>query len=188
MPLGVRVGSAGRDSRSFQAVMSELRRLDKTSFEEFKREFRSEAKKVGSQLKSQLPSRAPISGFRPVNAPDGSYYAYRKPTMSIQIGGRARSRGRKVAAILFKDRRPTAGFSILELAGTKSVGLTQSGRNMIRGLNKTQYKLRNGGRFVIPPFYERRDKIRKTAGNILERWSAKVSRRLAKDARRSVRG
>ena len=87
-------------------------------------------------------------------------------------------------SIQFNDRRPNAGLSILELAGTANIGkdkggLTQRGRNMIRGLDTAGYPVKKGlGRFVIPEFKEKQGEATRIAVGILERYAAKVNRRL----------
>ena len=105
-------------------------------------------------------------------------------TVKTPFAKRAKKPGTyPVVSIQFNDRRPNAGLSILELAGTRNIGkdkggLTPQGAAMIRELDK-RFPTRKGlGRFVIPEFKERQSEATRIAVSILERYAAKVNRRL----------
>ena len=105
-------------------------------------------------------------------------------TVKTPFAKRAKQPGTyPVVSIQFNDRRPNAGLSILELAGTRNIGkakggLTPQGAGMIQALDR-RFPVKKGlGRFVIPEFKEKQAQATRIAVGILERYAAKVNRRL----------
>ena len=167
---------------NLQALITELRSVDKELVNEFRREFRSELKPFGDRLASNVPSAPPISGFGKLGQ---SPYIYRKPTVKIDTTFRKKSRRNQVpvVSIRFNDRRPNAGFSILETAGTRNIGkdkggMTHRGVNMVTGLASKGFSVGKGGRWVIPQFYSRQPEITEVAKKILVKFAGKVNLRL----------
>lgn len=172
-------------AENLQTVLKELKALEPNLRKELVAEMKDDIKPIGTDLLSKIPPAAPISGFSPTRGE--SPYVWRKPTMIVKtpFAKRAKQPGTfPVVSIQFNDRRPNAGLSILELAGTANIGknkagLTQRGRNMIKGLDTAGFPIKKGlGRFVIPEFKERQSEATRIAVGILERYAAKVNRRL----------
>jgi hypothetical protein len=202
MALSMRF-STGREltrGKQIDFAIRTLKQIDSEVYKEFTSEFRTEAKKIAAELKTNIPKRSPLSGMKPAvlakrsaesNADYLDIYQWRMPTVKIIIGSRSRGgrrRSRPVVAIRFRDSRKTAGFSILELAGTKNPqGVTYRGRNMIQGLKTAGHPLNEGGRFVIPEFYRRKPEIMATAEKVLLKYSKRVSEDLAEKVRRAQR-
>lgn len=171
-------------AENLQVVLKELRALEPNLRKELVAEMKRDVKPIGTDLLSKIPGPAPLSGFSP--AKGNSPYIWRKPRMTVKtpFAKRAKKPGTyPVVSIQFNDRRPNAGLSILELAGTRNIGkdkggLTPQGAAMIRELDK-RFPTRKGlGRFVIPEFKERQSEATRIAVGILERYAAKVNRRL----------
>jgi len=195
MAVSMRIGSPGKKmtrAKSLDFAIRTLKTIDPESHKAFQESFKTQAKQIGRELKENIPRANKVpSGFQPRNAAEGSFYVYKKPSMSIVMGARhrgSRRRSRPVIKIVFSDRRPTAGFSILELAGTENRnGITYRGRNLIRGLRTKGMPLKDGGRFVIPEFYDRRPEILRMAELILLRYAKRVNADLAKRVERGMR-
>lgn len=171
-------------AENLKQVLDELRKLDPNLRKELTREMREAIKPIGRTLGAKIPAQPPLSGFAP--AVGSSPYIWRKPTMSVRapFGKRAKKPGfYPVVSIRFNDRRPNAGLSILELAGTANIGrdkkgLTPQGEAMIRNLNRV-FPVKNGlGRFIIPEFPQQRAEATRVAVDILKKFAAKVNRRL----------
>jgi hypothetical protein len=178
MPASFRI-----EPSNLQALIYELRAVDKELVNEFRREFRSELGPLANQLASNIPSSSPISGFAAKGGQ--SPYIYRKPTVKIDTSFRKKSRRNQipVVSLKFNDRRPNAGFSILETAGARNIGkdkggMTYRGRNMVTGLSKAGYSLGKGGRWVIPQFYSRQGEITEVAKRIVVKFAGKVNLKL----------
>lgn len=171
-------------AENLQVVLKELKNLEPDLRKELVAEMKRDVKPIGTDLLSKIPGPAPLSGFSPGQG--NSPYIWRKPRMTVKtpLGKRAKEPGTyPVVSIQFNDRRPNAGLSILELAGTRNIGkekggLTSQGAAMIRELDK-RFPTRKGlGRFVIPEFKEKQGQATRIAVGILERYAAKVNRRL----------
>lgn len=173
-----------RRTDSFDRVFRELKALDNNLLKEMRAEFRTEIRPYANELKSNIPGSSPLSGMsRGVrlartrkSADDRSPYVWKKPSPSIDIGGRVsrRTGARNVVRIRFRDKRPYAAFSILE---TARQGRNQRGQNMVRGLNSKVAPV-GKGRWVIEQFYKQRPELVKIARLILQKFGNKVSRRL----------
>ena len=162
-------------------VLRELKNLDPNLRKELVKEMKSAVNPIARDLLSNIPTQAPLSGFSPQAG--SSPYVWRKPRVSVKtpFARRAKKAGTyPVVSIQFNDRRPNAGLSILELAGTANVGrskggLTPQGAAMIRNLPAMRKGL---GRFVIPEFKEKQAEATRLAVRILDKFAQKVGRRL----------
>lgn len=160
-------------------VLRELRQLDPNLRKELVSEMKSAVMPVGQRLLSKIPPDPPLSGFGRGNGAM-SPYIYQKPQMTTRtpFAKKARQPGFfPVVSIRFADRRPNAGLSILELAGTRNIGrnkggLTPQGAAMIRNLPPMRLGL---GRFVIPNFKAEQVNVTRTAVRILEKFANKVN-------------
>jgi hypothetical protein len=169
-------------AENLTVVLKELRALDPNLRKELVKEMKAGVKPIGSALAAKIPSQAPLSGFAPQNNAS-SPYVWRKPSMTIRtpFAKKAKKPGfYPVVSIQFNDRRPNAGLSILELAGSRNIGkakggLTPQGRAMIANLPAMKKGL---GRFVIPEFKEKQAQAQRIAVGILEKYAAKVNRKL----------
>jgi hypothetical protein len=169
-------------AENLDAVLKELRALEPNLRKELVAEMKAGVKPIGSALASQIPSKPPLSGFSPSNNAS-SPYVWRKPSMIVKtpFAKKAKKPGfYPVVSIQFNDRRPNAGLSILELAGSRNIGrdkggLTPQGAAMIRNLPAMRKGL---GRFVIPEFKSKQAEATQIAVKILEKFAQKVGRRL----------
>ena len=163
-------------------VLKELRELEPNLRKELVAEMKAGVKPIGSSLAAKIPTQAPLSGFAPGNNASLPY-VWRKPSMIVKtpFAKKAKKPGfYPVVSIQFNDRRPNAGLSILELAGTRNIGrakggLTPQGKAMIANLPPVRGGL---GRFVIPEFKGKQAEATRIAVQILQKFAQKVGRRL----------
>jgi hypothetical protein len=173
-------------AENLKDVLRELRNLDPALRKELRDEMKGAIAPLGSSILAKIPSAPPLSGF--ASNVGESPYIWRKPRMAVRtpFAKRASKPGAAypVVSLQFADRRPNAALSILELAGSRNIGknkggLTQRGRNMIKGLSTAGYNVKAGlGRFAIPEFKTKQPQAERLAREILGRFSAKVNRRL----------
>jgi hypothetical protein len=169
-------------AENLTAVLRELRAVDPNLRKELVAEMKSGISPIASALAAKIPAEAPLSGFAPSNNAS-SPYVWRKPSMIVKtpFAKRAKKPGfYPVVSIQFNDRRPNAGLSILELAGSRNIGkakggLTPQGRAMIDNLPPMRSGL---GRFVIPDFKEKQGDAERIAVGILAKFASKVNRKL----------
>jgi hypothetical protein len=160
-------------------VLRELRQVDPNLRKEFVSEMKSAIMPTGQRLLAKIPTTAPLSGFDRANAAS-SPYVFQKPKMTVKtpFARRAKKPGFfPVVSIRFDDRRPNAGLSILELAGSRNIGrdkggLTPQGAAMIRNLPSMRLGL---GRFVIPEFKGEQSNVTRIAKGILDMFAKKVN-------------
>lgn len=177
-------------------ALREIRRIEPELYKDLRKEFRREAKALGEELRAQHVARrgSPLSGMAPktldgrqTNRKYVDRYRYYKPSVKVVLGSRSggRKKTRSIVAIRFQSRGNAPGFSIMELAGTVNPqGKSYRGRNMIQGLATAGYPLGDGGRFVIPPFYEKQNEVTAMAERMVLKYSERVSQKLAAKVRK----
>jgi hypothetical protein len=162
-----------------KVLLAELKQVDPNLRKELQKEMRTELKPIVAKLQGGIPKQAPLSGF--ANAPSGSRYGWAGVTgrTVTPLGKRAKVPGfYPVVSMSFRSRGKVAGFEIMELAGSKSAGVTPQGRGMIRALN-ARAPIQGGlGRFVIPPARGEADSAVAIARRIIEKYVAIVNRRI----------
>ena len=175
---------------NIQAVVKELRDLDRELYNTLRRELKQELSPVSKKIQSNIPSKAPLSGFAKRNAtgPEGVRYTWQKPTAGVNtdLGNpkRAASGLTPLVSLFYRDKGGTAGFSILELAGSKNIGrfkngLTPQGAAMIRNLNSRFPQRSTSGRFVLPFARPQVPQMRKAVENIIAKFAKRIGRRLS---------
>lgn len=171
-----------------QAFVKELRDLDKTLYNDLRRELRTELSPVSKALQARIPSRT-LGGFTSARASGAmaNTYTYFKPTPGINTDMGTPAKAAKglvpLVSLSFRDKKGTAGFSILELAGSTNVGrfkkgLTPQGEAMIRNINKKFPQHSSSGRFVLPFVRPQVPKMRAAVEKILVKFADKIGRRL----------
>jgi hypothetical protein len=153
-------------------VQRELRRLPKEVQTRLSKDLRSELQGPASNIVRDFPSKAPMSGM---NARWG------RVKSSIRTYPNPRD-GRAIATIgvAGENQQFNRLVAITERAGSRSPGLTPSGRTMIKTLDRPdRYPLvgRHGGRFIWKAWLKYRPQAVGGAINILERFVADYNRR-----------
>jgi len=163
-------------------VLRELRQLDPNLRKQLQKDMKSDLSPVLNKLVKTVPKESPLSGFATASSRGTAYnWGSVRGNVVTPLGKRAKKPGFfPVVSMKVRSRGKTnAGFEIMELAGSKTQGVSQSGRNMIKGLNKSEYPIKNGlGRFVIPEAKGEADEVFRIAKGIIERYVALVNRRI----------
>lgn len=174
MPAGFAVSA-----ENLKTVLRELSKVDPNLRKEMRSEFKSQLESTKNGLAGGIPPASPLSGFAGRSASQPFRWSKPRGTVMTPLAKRTRKPGfYPVVSIRFKSSGRNAGFEIMELAGSKSSGLTSQGRAMIENLNK-KYPMRGGlGRFVIPEWKNQQGEVEQIAKGILEKFAQKVNRRL----------
>lgn len=176
------------NAENLRTVLRELGKVDPNLRKELRTEMKTAVKPLAAELKQKVPAQPPLSGFSRANTRqqkrngDTNYFRWASSVNSSVItpmSKRPRQGGfTPVVSIRMRSRKGFAGFEIMELAGSKSSGVTSQGRAMISALNK-RYPIRGGlGRFVIPEFKDSGAEVHAAAKQILVKFADKVNRRL----------
>lgn len=168
------------DAKNLRVVLRELKELDPNLRKELIAEMKSEVAPIQKRLAGGIPGASPLSGF--ARKGGDVRYTWVQPRGSVlaPLSKRARKDGFvSIVSIKFKSSGRRAGFEIMELAGSKTAGRNARGAAMIRNLNR-RFPMRGGlGRFVIPPFKNVQGEAASAAKRVLEKFAAKVNRRLS---------
>ena len=167
-----------------KVLLAELRQIDPNLRKELQKEMRSGLKPIVSKLQGGIPKQTPLSGFsRSIASETYSWSSVSGRTLT-PLGKRAKKRGfYPVVSMSFRSRGNSAGFEIMELAGTRNIGrqkkgLTPQGRGMIRALNAVAPVQGGLGRFVIPQAKDEAGAVMSIARRIIEKYVAIVNRRI----------
>jgi hypothetical protein len=171
------------------AVVKELRDLDRELYNTLRRELKQELSPVSKKIQANIPSKAPLSGFAKNNATgaEAQRYTWRKPVAGINtdLGNpkRAISGLTPLVSLFYKDSGGTAGFTILELAGSKNIGrfksgVTPQGAAMIRNINAKYPQRSSSGRFVLPFARPQVPRMAKAVETIIAKFAKRIGRKL----------
>ena len=171
-------------------ALYELRKADKTLYNEMRREFRKEIRPIANELKGNIHrGGSPLSGMSRsqriaktrMSVEERSPFVWKLPGTKIDVGTRRSGRRgtQSIVRIVFTDKRPFAAFSVLEPARE---GRGLRGRNMVAGIN-SKYGPVGKGRWVIQQFYDRKGEMVRIAGRIVGKYVSGVNRRLGKRVR-----
>jgi hypothetical protein len=166
-------------------LLAELKKVDPGLRRALQKEMRDDLKGFAKELAATAPPSSPLSGFAKGVAKTPRY-TYTTPLSSVKtpLGQRSKKPGFfPVVSMGFRGRSKTAGFNIMELAGTANIGrkkqgLTPQGRAMIRNLNAKFPVIDGLGRFIIPESKKDSDEPVKVARRIIEKYVALVNRRI----------
>jgi hypothetical protein len=168
-----------------RVLLAELRQIDPNLRKELQKEMRSGLKPIVSKLQAGIPKQTPLSGFSKSVASETYSWSRVSGRTLTPLGKRAKKRGfYPVVSMAFRSQKDSAGFEIMELAGTRNIGkkkngLTSQGRAMIRALNAVAPVQDGLGRFVIPQAKGEANAVMTIARRIIEKYVAIVNRRIS---------
>jgi hypothetical protein len=168
-----------------KVLLAELRNVDPGLRKALQKEMRDDLKPILSKLQAGIPKQSPLSGFSKSVASETYSWSSVSGRTLTPLGKRAKKRGFfPVVSMSFRSRGDSAGFEIMELAGTRNIGkqkkgLTPQGRGMIRALNAVAPVQGGLGRFVIPQAKEQAGAATSIARRIIEKYVAIVNRRIS---------
>lgn len=165
------------DAKNLKEVLAELRKVEPDLRKELPKEMRSEIKPYAQKLGQAIPKQAPLSGMSRKSGVTGRWlWASVGNRVVTPLGKRTKKPGfYPVVSMRFRSGSKAAGYEIVEKA---RYGSSPQGQAFIRNLN-SRYPVRGGlGRFVIPEARESGGEVFRVAQQIIEKYVAKVNRRL----------
>lgn len=172
-----------------QQVVRELKGVEGGLYKQLRADLRETLKPTLVELQARIPSQAPLSGFsrNKATGPEALRYTWAKPNAKVitDLGNPKQAAGGQIplVSLNFKDAKNTAGFTILELAGSKNIGrfkrgLAPQGRAMIDALNQRYPQRSSSGRFVLPYARPQRPRMVAAVTEIIVRYAEKIGKRL----------
>ena len=142
------IGIEEVDAQELRKVLSVLKKIDPESTKALRKGLKNKLIPLAQQVAGNVPVQPPLSGF-----------ANNGPTAWPQsvVGkvaftpGKSRTGAKSLVSIRV-DAGKQRGFYIAELAGSRSAGLTNSGRALIEQLNTRSPMKGKGGRYAYKQF------------------------------------
>jgi hypothetical protein len=154
-------------------VMRVLRELDPQIVKDLRTELKSKIKPVADQVAAAVPIEAPLSGMRN-NGP----LAWTGVRATVGFTP-SKKQGSSIVSVRINPLQGKRGLYLAELAGSRSSGVTDAGRNLIAVLNERKPMKGRGGRFAYAQFRMQRPDVVRIATTILNKTFADAERRLA---------
>jgi len=159
------------DVRRFQKAM---RDFDPELLKRYRKELKTGLGPFAKSIKAKVPSAAPLSGMR-----GQGRLAFPSRLSATVTSSTAKRRGKNVnalVAIKIGGGAYDAGLQMAGLAGTRSDGVTASGKNMIAVLRSRFPSVGGGSRFAFPAFLKGRPEIVDEATKVLEKYIREVNK------------
>ena len=144
-------------------VLSVLKKIDPESTKALRNKLKSNLLPVAQQIAQAVPVKAPLSGFENNGATAWPQSIKGKVAFTPGKG----RRGANSLVSIRVDGGKKRGFYIAELAGSRSSGLTNSGRALIEQLNTRRNMKGKGGRYGYQQFRFVRPDVVRIAVDIL---------------------
>lgn len=165
------------DANDVRRALKILKDIDPDSVKQLRKELRSNLKPIAAEIARDVPADAPLSGF---NNSGATRWSSVRPGVSFRTGKR---RGGGWSSLLSlevgtkpKDAR---GVYIAELAGSRTNGITASGKNLVRQLNQQRAMKGAGGRYIYDKFRLLRPDIMNRAEKALQPLFRQINRKLS---------
>ena len=165
------------DQQGLREALKELKQLDENAIKDLRANLRTGLGPAATAIAGSVQVEAPLSGMN--NKGRLGWSAVRN-SVSFTPGKSKKSGNSFLATIKITGKSKKGGFEMAELAGSRTKGVTASGRAMIRGLNARYPMIKRGGRFTYAKFRELRPQIEKLAIKILKQTTDKVNKRLVR--------
>ena len=162
------------NAEKIREAVGELRAIDKALVSELRKELRGKISPFARQIADNVPTDPPLSGFGNTGATGWSDVT---PKISF-TPGRSRKTGNHLVSIRIQPRAARRGLYIAELGGSRTRGVSNRGRAMIRNLNQRYPMKGKGGRFAYTKFRLLRPDAMRIAVEIVNRTIGEVNRRI----------
>lgn len=186
--------SASVNVQNVQAVVKELKALDKNSVRDLRRELRTGLGPVLQKIQAEVPKTPPIRGMRHRGAT--KWRGINKPKVSFYPGRSIRG-GSNLVVITVTGGKRGLGFDYAELAGirsrppranskpytrrgssrTISHRVTTQGDEFIKALQRAKPISGKAGRYAYDAFLKSRPFIRAKTVDILDSFASRVNRK-----------
>jgi hypothetical protein len=167
------IGIEKVDADELRIVLKVLKQINPTVNKDLGKYLKTRLAPIAEQVASAAPQEAPLSGFAN-RGPTG----YKAPKGKISF---TPGKGRRNATNLLSirvDAGKQRGFYIAELAGSRSAGLTNSGRALIEQLNNRSVMKGKGGRYAYKQFRFLRPDIVRIATEVVNQSMRELERML----------
>lgn len=167
------------DANDVRRALKILKDIDPESVKQLRKELRSNLKPIAAEIARNVPSDAPLSGFNNASA---TRWSAVRPGVSFRPGKqRGGRRGWSSLLSLEVGTNPKAarGVYIAELAGSRTNGVTASGKNLVRQLNQQRAMKGAGGRYIYDKFRLLRPDVMSRAERALEPLLRQINRKLS---------
>jgi hypothetical protein len=165
------------DGDDVRRTLQMLKNIDPDSVKILRKELRSALKPLAQDIANEVPTNAPLSGFQ-----HGGPTAWSpvRPGVSFRPGKRRKGGPWTPLVALEVGTKPQQfrGVYIAELAGSRTNGVTEQGKNLVRQLNQQRSMKGRGGRYIYAGFRLQRSDAQNIAERILKRFWERVDRKL----------
>lgn len=157
------------DAQQVRQALKALRAIDQDSTKLLRADLRSQLAPIAKQVADAVPVAPPLSGFANAGATQWSTVTGK----TSFTPGKSRKVGNSLVSIRVQPKAGR-GIYIAELAGSRSSGYTQAGRNLIAVLNSRAPMTGKGGRFIYSKFRMLRPDVIRIAEGILDKAFKKL--------------
>jgi hypothetical protein len=155
---------AALDAKQVRAALKALKEVDPNITKDLRQNLRSQLSSIAKQVADAVPAAPPLSGFANAGATGWS-----KVTGKVSFTpGKSKFPGTSSLVSLRVQPKATRGVYIAELAGSRTLGATGAGQNLIAVLNQRQPMTGRGGRFIYAKFRMLRPDVVRIAEGILD--------------------
>ena len=162
--------SAALDAKQVRAALKALREVDPNITKDLRQNLRSQLAPIASQIADAVPSAPPLSGF--ANGGATGWSAVTGKTSFTP--GKSRFGGTSALVSIRVQPKATRGVYIAELAGSRTLGATAAGQNLIAVLNQRAPMKGRGGRYIYAKFRMLRPDVVRIAEGILNNTFKKL--------------
>ena len=167
------IGIEKVNADELRQVLRVLKKINPTVNKDLSKNLKTRLAPLAEQIASSTPQEPPLSGFAN-RGPTG----YKAPKGKISFTpGRSKRNATNLLSIRI-DAGKQRGFYIAELAGSRSAGLTNSGRALIEQLNNRSVMKGKGGRYAYKQFRFLRPDIVRIATEVVNRSMRELERML----------
>ena len=160
-------------SRTFRV----LRKLDKTSVAELRKELKSELVPMAKAIASVYPANPALSGFMQTYG----RWGWGSVTGSVKVTpGKSRKGAGRNAVVSLSMNYKTATPFVWDMIGRRNDGITPQGQALYRQVQNQFPAWPKGGRVFYKPFNEKWRVAYNASETIINRWSEKVSKELSR--------
>jgi hypothetical protein len=153
------------DAKQVRAALKALKAIDETIVKDLKTDLKGQLTPIARQVADAVPVSPPLSGFANAGAT-----GWTKVTGKTSFTpGRSRYGGASsLVSIRVAPPKNSRGIYIAELAGSRTLGATGAGQNLIAVLNQRQPMIGRGGRYIYAKFRMLRPDVVRIAEGILD--------------------
>ena len=156
--------SAALDAKQVRLALKALKEVEPNVVKDLRKELVGKLSGVAKQVADAIPLEPPLSGFA-----NGGGTRWSKVTGKVSLTpGRPKFPGTSsLVSLRVVPPKTARGIFIAELAGSRSLGATPAGQNLIAVLNQRQPMIGRGGRYIYAKFRMLRPDVVRIAEGIL---------------------